>query len=137
MNIDKGQPMFPSASFPSWVSLKARLQSLLRMSAIVFAFGLHRMFASQFTPGPVSFLAITHALFFCKRNVNSQRSEDYVSKIYWAFLTTTDPSNNELLRQHDEKERILLLQGSFQSVSILLFSSMESMLFLCFPMIHL
>jgi hypothetical protein len=78
------------------VPFKGWLQSLLRMSVIVFAWGLHRKLASRFILGPVSFLAITRALFFFRK----RRSEE-VSKIYyWAFLSD-NPSNNDLLRQHE------------------------------------
>jgi hypothetical protein len=92
--------------------IKGRLQSLLRMSVIVFAWGLHRKLASRFILGPGSFLAITRALFLSQaKGVKLE-----VSKIYWAFWSD-NPSNNELWRQHDEYERIPRYQGCFQSVS--------------------
>jgi hypothetical protein len=53
------------------------------MSVIVLAWGLHRKLASRFILGPVSFLAITHTLFFCKRM--SEEVSKYI-ELFWATI---------------------------------------------------
>ena len=108
--------------YTSFKHFKGRLQSLLRMSVIVFPpeFGISVYTRSSRISGNNA-----RVVFFCERIYKQQQRSEEFSKICCAFLSD-NPSNNELLRQYDEQERILRSQGCFQSVS-------KCSLFYCFP----
>jgi hypothetical protein len=91
-----------------WIQniVKGRLQSLLRMSVIVFAWGLHRKLGiSVYTRSSLISGNNTRIVFFTSEGVKLE-----VSKIYWAFLSD-NPSNNEYHASRDASK-------VYQSLSI-------------------
>jgi hypothetical protein len=116
---------------------KGRLQSLLRMSVIVFAWARDSTgsWASRFILGPVSFLAITRALFFSQAKEWSSKSVPKYIELFWATIRQITSSwGNMTSRKEYHASRDA--SKVYQSVFILLFSSMETACHFClrFPM---
>jgi hypothetical protein len=117
--------------------LKGRLQSLLRMSVIIFAWGLHRKLGiSVYTRSSLISGNNTRVVFF------SSQAKEWCSKfpkyieLFWATIPQiTSFWGNMTSRKEYHASRDA--SKVYQSVSILLFSSMESVPFLsAFPHGH-
>ena len=99
------------------------------MSVIVFPWGLHRKLASRFILGPVSFLAITRALFFSQAKEWSSKFPKYI-ELFWATIRQiTSYWGNMTSRKEYYASRDA--SKVYQSVSILLFSWMECAISVC------